>query len=260
VDVRLEATAPDGRPVPLRGVSTTRSGASATFEIPVLPSREYVLVASAGLRYTGRTRVSVANEDVDGVAISIRPPADVQGQILFDPPPPPGALGQVSLHFFYKGLMGSMEVESRVSPDGTFSVPGLGARDFVIEPVGLPERYYIESASFGGLDPFRNLFNPAAAPGSLLLIRAASSPGRITGRVLDARGRPFESAEVTLVPEGNQAGRHDLYRSVLTGEDGAFALETIRPGAYRVFAWRRISARGGSSRSGRTGSSTSRSI
>lgn len=46
--------------------------------------------------------------------------------------------------------------------------------------------------------------------------------------------------EVTLVPVGNEAGRHDLYRSVETDAEGRFTMSALRPGAYRVFAWATI--------------------
>lgn len=238
--VNLYVATPDGRTAPALRVSTTRSGTTGTFEAEVLPFHEYVLTAIMGNRYTGRVRVDVRDGDVEDVTLPMALPLSVRGQFLFDPPVAPEAAGEVSLRFSARYAAGSMSQTSRVGPDGAFEVASLPGWDFLIEFQGLPEGYYVDTASFGRGDPLRDLLNPTNAPGSLLLIRAVSASGRIAGTVTDALGAPQEGALVTLVPEGNAAGRHDLYRRVESDADGRFFLETLRPGPYRVFAWESI--------------------
>jgi Carboxypeptidase regulatory-like domain len=239
-DVTLHVETPDGQVAPTLGASTARSGTTGTFEVEVLPFHEYVVTAQMGNRYAGRVRVSVGDSDVEDVTLPIALPLSVRGQFLFDPPVSREAMGEVSLRFSARYAEGSMSQTSDAGPDGAFEVVSLPGWDFLVEFQGLPEGYYVDTASFGRGDPLRDLFNPTGAPGSTLLIRAASASGRIIGTVTDARGEPREGALVTLVPEGNAAGRHDLYRRVEADADGQFVLETLRPGPYRVFAWESI--------------------
>lgn len=239
-DVSLYVAAPGGQAAPARGVSTTRSGTTGTFEVEVLPFHEYVLTAQVTNRYTGRVRVNVRDSDVVDVTLPIALPLSNPGQFVFDPPVSREAAEGVSLRFLARYAEGSMGQTSHVGQAGRFEVSQLPGWDFLIEFEGLPEGYYVDTASFGRVDPLRDLFNPTDAPGSTLLIRAASTSGRIIGKVTDSRGDPREGALVTLVPEGNDAGRHDLYRRVESDADGRFVLETLRPGPYRILAWESI--------------------
>ena len=179
---------------------------------------------------------------MDGIVLPMVQAVDVPGQILFDPPATPEEMAAVWLSFSYTGRNGSTVKGSSVSPDGTFVFenPDPVQWDWEVSATGLPEGYYLESASFRGVDLLRDAFNPADAPGSAVILRAEDSPGEVTGRVVDARGNLFEGARITLVPEGTRRGRRDVYRSIESDEEGTFALGAIPPGSYRVFAWESI--------------------
>lgn len=180
-DVSLWVAAPDGQAAPTLGASTTRSGTTGTFEVEVLPFHEYVLTAQVTNRYTGRVRVNVRDSDVVNVTLPIALPLSNPGQFVFDPPVSREAAEEVSLRFSARYAEGGMGQTSHVGQDGRFEVSQLPGWDFLIEIEGLPEGYYVDTASFGRVDPLRDLFNPTDAPGSTLLIRAASTSGRIIG-------------------------------------------------------------------------------
>jgi thiol-disulfide isomerase/thioredoxin len=64
--------------------------------------------------------------------------------------------------------------------------------------------------------------------GPLLVERRSRSQGRISGRVVDERGRPVAGAEVRLADGQASAGRSV---GALTDEAGGFTLDGLRPGA-----------------------------
>lgn len=64
---------------------------------------------------------------------------------------------------------------------------------------------------------------------------AASTPPlvQVAGRVLDVALEPLPGAEVTIQPLRPEAGRPQV-RSVLTGADGNYRFQALRPGEYRL--------------------------
>jgi RNA polymerase sigma factor (sigma-70 family) len=101
-----------------------------------------------------------------------------------------------------------------------------------------------------GLDPARprklHVYHAGKRLAATLTIRADEKEpvvaklqplGRVVGRLLDADGRPFAGAAVSLVL--NSEIDHDLYRyaipdgrQAVTGKDGRFTLDTVVPGIW----------------------------
>lgn len=206
------------------------------FELLVPPYGDYVLTATAGRTHSGRLHVQVGPSDVDGIRWPLAPDADVAGLVIFDPRPTPEEIADVWVTLSTR----STQRGTPLAPDGTFVFEKPGQKDWEISMSGLPEGYYPESANFGGVDLLRNAFNPADAPGSLILVRVGDSPGAVIGRVVDARGDAFGGAKVTLVPEGTLGGRRDLYKSAETDAEGRFSLAEVPPGGYRILGWESI--------------------
>ncbi len=107
--------------------------------------------------------------------------------------------------------------------------------------------------------PFYPSSTPADSDADLTRIegragRAQGSPIVVTGRVLDADGRPVKGAKVDIW-QANHFGRYrhagdrseapldpdfQGYGRVITGDDGAYRFLTIEPGAYAASRrWRR---------------------
>jgi hypothetical protein len=40
-----------------------------------------------------------------------------------------------------------------------------------------------------------------------------------------------------LIPDESQRGRKDLYRTMLTDDEGRFRFSNLPPGDYKLFAW-----------------------
>lgn len=238
-NIRVRTTS--GMPVPTTPDSALNSAAeidpvTGDFELLVPPFGDYVLTATAGGTHSGRLHVQVGASDVEGLRWPLAPDADVEGLVIFDSRPTPEEVADVWATLSSR----STQSGTPVAPDGSFVFEKPGQADWEISLSGLPEGYYLDSATFGGVDLLRNAFNPADAPGSLVLVRVGDSPGEVLGRVVDGRGAPFGGAKVTLVPEGTNGGRRDLYKSVETDAEGRFSLPAVPPGGYRILAWESI--------------------
>jgi hypothetical protein len=87
------------------------------------------------------------------------------------------------------------------------------------------------------LDAGLHISGPPDAP---LEIVIGASGGRISGRVVNARGESLSNRTVVLVPDARFQRRTDLYKSVATDSAGAFRFQGLPPGDYELFSWENV--------------------
>jgi hypothetical protein len=61
----------------------------------------------------------------------------------------------------------------------------------------------------------------------------------LRGKVVDSVGKPVNSSEIALVPQGPLAARTDVsstYRTTQTDQNGIFEFRGLVPGDYRAYA------------------------
>jgi hypothetical protein len=101
-------------------------------------------------------------------------------------------------------------------------------------------RGYVASATMGGIDPLHEPF--VVAPGSARPIEikmrddTAEMDGTVTGLTPDAGVAASPSAYIYCVPLRDSPGQ--MRQAATSGPEGKFTLDTMAPGAYRVFAFR----------------------
>lgn len=256
VSVRGEVLGYEGNAPLLLSVATSEGVAvspmaiamdQGRFELILPPFQTYVIESrvAAGGSGLGTTRIDVTDEDLEGVNVILEPPIVVNGQIIPAPGSEPPDLRGLSVE-----LRLGLDLDSLyslqfsvVQPDGTFRFERFPRQSgaFRLSLRGLPPGYYLESAVFGSVDILKDGLDPSTAgSGNILTIRVGSTPGQITGRVVNARGNAQPGVRVTLVPGGSYTGRYDRYLSAFTDADGRFRIQAVPPGPYQVFAWATI--------------------
>jgi protocatechuate 3,4-dioxygenase beta subunit len=71
-------------------------------------------------------------------------------------------------------------------------------------------------------------------------VTLARPGGVIQGVVRDSTGKPVESAEIRLIPEGRRRENPLFYREGTSDAEGRFSIQGAAPGSYKLFAWSSI--------------------
>jgi protocatechuate 3,4-dioxygenase beta subunit len=215
-----------------------------TFELSRMQPGAYNLMASATIdekRYSARALVQVGDTDVDGVAIAIRPSGVVTGRMQVEGRPNERVSGVAVLRPWESGgVIFGPQPTTKLQADGTFQIDDVNVDRYSFHVTGLPEGYYLKSVRSGGADVLASGFE-AAGGAAVFDVLISPNAGSVEGAVMDPRSQKlFVGATVVLVPEAKE--RTDLYRNVISDQEGHFRFKSLRPGEYRLFAWEDVSS------------------
>ena len=246
--------------------------ADGSFEIKGVAPGEYNLTATArdpnGQQYTSRTRVSVGTSDVTNLTVSVKPGVELRGKIILDGTPPqqfsmsnlrvsliaedtamPGVVNFVTavggggtrgdaIRAFLPAGQSEM---AEVAADGTFTLRDVGAMEYRVRVMGLPQGAYIQAGRIDTTDALNAPFS-VDNQGSQLQLQLGFAPGRVSGTVSDDRGAPASGVQAVLVPDEARRGRNDAYFAATTDRSGQYAFSNVPPGRYKLFAWEDVPA------------------
>ena len=246
--VMLESTGGD------RGDNTFIRANADTFEFPsVLPGKYTVIVRgmSAEAQFMrmpmGRRSITVGNEDLDNVQVTVEPMRQqtIQGKISVD-----GAIAQNVEHLgvsLRPASWRSEEDESSMitggfsrntNKDGTFTIDVVGQGSVIAQVFGTGsgvEDYYTKSVHYAGRDVTTSGFNLSTK--GQLEIEIGNDGARIDGVVVDEKDKPLAESAVVLVPEPSLRNLQEYYSREKTDQNGHFTIRGIRPGNYTIYAW-----------------------
>ena len=246
--------------------------ADGSFEIKGVAPGEYNLTATArdpnGQQYTSRTRVSVGTSDVTNLTVSVKPGVELRGKIILDGTPPqqfsmsnlrvsliaedtamPGVVNFVTAvggggtrgDAIRAFLPAGQREMAEVAADGTFTLRDVGAMEYRVRVMGLPQGAYIQAGRIDTTDALNAPFS-VDNQGSQLQLQLGFAPGRVSGTVSDDRGAPASGVQAVLVPDEARRGRNDAYFAATTDRSGQYAFSNVPPGRYKLFAWEDVPA------------------
>jgi protocatechuate 3,4-dioxygenase beta subunit len=216
-----------------------------TFEIAGLSPGSYILTASMNdgkTSYLARQQVDVGGNSIEDLALSLSLGSELAGELRFEGQAPPSLTG-IGVGLVeserYEGPLGARPY-CEVKEDGTFTLPNIASEIYRPSAHGLPAGYYLKSVRIGddelkekGIDATREI-------SGTLLLTVSSNSGQIEGAVTDAKQKPVPGATVVLVPEPRKRERYEAFQQVTTDQQGRYALKTVEPGEYKLFAWEDI--------------------
>jgi hypothetical protein len=188
------------------------------------------------------TRVTVVDQDLDDVAVAFGPALSVSGVVRLEgdgqtPEPPLKPNLQISMREtgqnFYVGVP--------VQTDGTFDLHGLVPEKYRVTIPQLPPGTYIKRIRFGGVDITHDFLDLTSGSSGALEILPSPKAAVVSGVVRNENGDPMSNVPVTLWTSGQPAsGVYDAARNANTDATGAFKIDNLAPGEYRVAAWEEI--------------------
>jgi hypothetical protein len=203
----------------------------------------------------GTAAVALANRDVEGLAITVIPPATLSGRVRADGALPI-PLERMGLQLNAKNPSSSTTVvvirngtNATPATDGSFSFSGVAPGEYRVALQGsrgapfpvaaaLPGSSvtYIKEARFDGNDVLNGTIKIAGSVSSMLEVVIGVGGGQIKGVVNDRRSQPVPVAQIVLVPD-RARDRVELYRTTTSDENGKFTFSGVIPGDYKAFSW-----------------------
>ena len=213
-----------------------RPNANGQFEIRGVSPGSYVLTAMAEGLSSDVLPISVANNDVEGLTLSMASTIDIPGRVVLE--------GRSTSNFSgmrVNVVRSSVEVhqtlQSPVRADGTFALAGIGPGEYDILVERLPPGAYVKSINLGGLNALAGQVR--FIPFQPLQIVLGLDAGTVGGRVTTASD-PAAGAQVVLIPDSRLRRRTDRYIAAFTDAAGNFQLSAIPPGRYTAYAFEQI--------------------
>jgi protocatechuate 3,4-dioxygenase beta subunit len=204
------------------------SHADGVFDARGVPAGVYRVTAAVKADvwlFSAPQEMVVGDRDVNDLAIRLAPGITVQGTASAVQ----GA--QVTLEPIGGGYGTARGV---VQDDGTFAIADVAPHAYRVSVERRGMSAYLKSVRCGSQDGSDTAIVDIA-PGAPLTLEFASDGGSVEGAVQSAGPGPAPVV-VTAAPAGRRAGRMDLLKTVDT-DSGAFRLEGLAPGDYKLFAW-----------------------
>jgi hypothetical protein len=242
-----EAEGGRGFQVVLMSASGAARGTGASpngeFEIQGVLPGSYTLVANAGRgnrANTARRALEVGSGNIDGIVLTVGPPAALTGHVRVDGQSAlPAARLMVRLQPYEPGNFTFGPYPNvAVGADGSFRLEAVSADRYTVALTGLPEGYYVKSIMSANVDVLAAGLDVAGSPPPLDIL-VSPNAGQITGTVQNpGTQQAARGVMVVLVPQEKE--RHDnasFYKTVMTDASGQFTFRNLVPGGYRVYSW-----------------------
>jgi hypothetical protein len=240
--------------VPIATPGATFNASGGPFEIhdvlpgvyDLYPFVRFTQPTARSLYYIGRVTVEVPGGDVSGVSVSIRPGVEIRGRVTVNGEPPKGRVGNAlvgwtpfdslpsSLLSIGNGPSGLTPVDRETGEFTMTNVPP-GVYRASYGTTLLPDEY-VASARVGGKDVLGGEITIGNLAPGVLEVDVRTPGAVVQGTVVDTLNQPVPGAAVTLVPDASKRGIAFRYGSATTDKDGHFAIRSIAPGDYRIFA------------------------
>jgi hypothetical protein len=110
---------------------------------------------------------------------------------------------------------------------------------YEVRVAGLPQEFYLQSVYLGAEEAASKKvkLDFPGAQSSRLELRLSSDGAQINGTVSEDDNKPAAGFMVALVPNADFRDDQQLFRNVVTDQNGKFTIRGIAPGAYKLFAW-----------------------
>lgn len=209
------------------------------FEIPEVMPGSYALTAfwfDEGKVYSTTTSIDVGNADVGGIAVTIAPGVNINGQIIWEGKP---SLEKdeltvmprpVDLEIMFRGRV-------RVNQGNSFTLKDVGDGTYHALVEGQSKDCYIKDVRYAGSSALDDGFTVVRGTVGSLQIIISSQGATVQGSVSDTDGLPVAGVWAVLVPSAPRRAQNRLYKMQTTDQYGHFILRGIAPGDYQLFSW-----------------------
>ena len=219
-----------------------------SFTVDEVPPGSYWVAAysdhSEDLSILGVATIDAVHSDIGGVSLRLVDPISIRGSVTVDGKRPAESLAvermRIGLEFpevpFYALILLASR-SSKLESDGTFSINGLFPGEFRPFTMSLPPDMYVKGIRFGGADGLSHVVGLSGPTSDLLQIDLGSRGGRLSGTLVDEKGKPLSDFQAVLIPRSDN-DRADLFKTAYSDAAGRYVIRGIAPGDYTILAWK----------------------
>jgi hypothetical protein len=230
------------------------------FVLHGVPPGEYnlfpVVKDEDGHLRTVRIPVNVEDKAIEGLSAALSPTVAVRGRVTLDGKPWSSNVVLTSLDGLPGPLLGASTPAGTRTEARAMAKADAATGEFFFEAVN-PGRYSVRLAAPIGDPPDayvadvrqqdKSVFDSGILIGENvpdpLEVMLRTQGGLVTGTVFDSTFiRPVTRATLVLVPDDPRRRNLALYRTAVSLPDGSFNLAGVAPGAYKLFAWQKVTA------------------
>lgn len=194
----------------------------------------------------GNVTVSIGDRDVHGVRVDALPSPAMQGEVVWDGPPPQDPVTgtmRIELRALQRAHFQGEGVSASRSIPGAFTLTAVPPDDdYALEPrTRAPDGLYIKDVTFAGTSIIRGSFRVGSAMANAgLRVSLATGAAKVTANVTDEKGNPFVAATVVAMPAdaSAEAVLADTMKTTTTDTDGNCTIAQLAPGKYYLAAFR----------------------
>ena len=214
-----------------------------SFELAGIPPGSYTLTAMRGGPGTGamaKAAVEVGNADVTGVQLAFGNTFKVAGTVKVEGGAAAG-LGNLRVQLANEDAW-FLSPSGRVNADGAFTIDGVPPDRYRFTTTYLPAGLYVKSARMGNQDVTATTLDFTSGAGGRIDVVLGNQPAAAAGTVSKASTEALPGV-VVLVPEDRMTGSPEVPPGTqqrweaAVDQNGAFRIENVPPGEYRVYAF-----------------------
>jgi len=233
---KIEAPGGDIAATPLTAVAAV----DGTFEITNVTAGTYIATATLdeqSRQYFARQNVDVGPGGLVNLTLILSSGINLPGRAIYQGN---GGTRASETSVLFRAVNDSSAI-ARTAPlnsDSSFTAKNVppGIYQIDVRPICLT--CYLKSVKLAGVDIMQEgLELTNGAPGGSLEVVVSAQGGFVSGTVTDGDDHPVAGGRVVLVPDPSRRKQGRLYKEATTDQYGAFKLQGIAPGNYKVFAW-----------------------
>ena len=223
--------------LPGRNAAAVRNQ-DGTFEVRGVAPGAYTVIANRAERDRGRSmatqQITVGNRDVEGLTLTLAPPAEVTGsvraesdtalnlgsaRVLLEP--------TASMPMFGGNFLATVT-------NGTFKIADVPPGTYRVRATNLPDGSYVKSVKMGPQEVLESGLQVSGTAAPLDVLLGSNAPS-VSGTVNDSSNKPAANITVALVPDSPRRNQYHLYATTTTADAGTFTFRNVTPGDYKVF-------------------------
>ena len=227
--------------------------AKGEFEVAGLLPGSYTASASASAgnrMLSARETIAVGATGISGVLLRLTSGASLAGTVHPDDATQAAGLDLTKLRVYVRSpesLPMVFAVPAQAGPvpgavddQGNFTLENVSAFRNMASITGLPDGFYLKSASFDNQETIDTGFEATGSGSYRLDLVVGGDGAQLDGAVLDIKDQPVGVAMVVLVPADPDRRPARLYKSTDTDQNGQFTMKSIPPGKYLLYAWENV--------------------